>query len=147
MAVVSEDWKHLLAWQVVDPRIATIQEMLQAPIVFFNGHDAPEFSVQAKENLKAFVEQGGFIFADACCHNRAFDAGFKRLMKELFPDPGFELRPLPEDHPVWRSKHLLSPECTLSWASSTAAAQWSFILRKTFPATGTNRSAARPTRP
>ena len=51
VSIVSEDWKNLLAWQVVDPRIATIQEMLQAPIVFFNGHEAPEFSVQAKENL------------------------------------------------------------------------------------------------
>jgi hypothetical protein len=110
VSIVSEDWKSLLAWQVVDPRIATIQELLQAPIVFFNGHEAPDFSAQAKENLRAFVEQGGFIFADACCNSRAFDHGFKRLMRELFPEPGFELRPLSEDHPVWRSKHLLSPD-------------------------------------
>ena len=92
------------------PRTATIQEMLQAPIVFFNGHEVPDFSAQAKKNLKEFVEQGGFIFADACCGSRAFDAGFKRLMKELFPDPSIELKPLPDDHPVWRSKHLLSPD-------------------------------------
>ncbi len=110
VSIVAEDWKNLLAWQVVDPRTATIQEMLQAPIVFFNGHEVPDFSEQAKKNLKEFVEQGGFIFADACCGSRAFDAGFKRLMKELFPDPSIELKSLPDDHPVWRSKHLLSPE-------------------------------------
>jgi hypothetical protein len=110
VSIVSEDWKSLLAWQVVDPKSATIQEMLQAPIVFFNGHEVPDFSVQAKANLKAFVEQGGFIFADACCGSRAFDVGFKRLMKELFPDPSIELKALPEDHPVWRSKHLLAPD-------------------------------------
>jgi Domain of unknown function (DUF4159) len=110
VSIVSQDWKSLLAWQVVDPRIATIQEMLQAPIVFFNGHHAPEFSTPAKENLRAFVEQGGFIFADACCNSRDFDHGFRRLMQEVFPEPGFELKALPEDHPVWRSKHLLSPD-------------------------------------
>ena len=110
VSVVSEDWKSLLAWQVVDPRTATVQEMLMAPIVFFNGHEVPDFSIQAKANLKAFVEQGGFIFADACCGSRAFDQGFKRLMKELFPDPGVELKELPADHPVWRSKHLLAPD-------------------------------------
>ena len=110
VSLVAEDWKNLLAWQVVDPRTATIQELLQAPIAFITGHEAPEFSVQAKENLKLFVEQGGFIFADACCHSRAFDAGFKRLMRELFPDPSVELKALPDDHPVWRAKHLLGPD-------------------------------------
>ncbi len=38
--IVSHDWKHLLTWQVVDPHFATVQEMLQAPIIFFNGHSA-----------------------------------------------------------------------------------------------------------
>jgi Domain of unknown function (DUF4159) len=110
VSIVSADWKNLLTWQVVDPRSASVQDMLQAPIAFLNGHDAPDFSPQAKENLKAFVEQGGFIFADACCGSRAFDRGFKLLMKELFASDGLELKSLPRDHPVWRSKHLLSPD-------------------------------------
>ena len=109
VSIVSRDWKHLLTWQVVDPKNANLQEMLQAPIVFFNGHEAPDFSPQAKTNLHDFVEQGGFIFADACCGSRAFDQGFRRLMKELFPGEDFKLRLLPADHPVWRSRHLLSP--------------------------------------
>jgi hypothetical protein len=115
VSIVSTDWKNLLAWQVVDPRSASVQEMLQAPIVFFNGHEAPEFSPQAQENLKGFVQQGGFIFADACCGSRAFDRGFKLLMKQLFAEEGVELRPLSPDHPVWRAKHLLSPEVHPLW--------------------------------
>ena len=110
VSIVSSDWKNLLTWQVVDPRSASVQEMLQAPIAFFNGHDAPDFSPQAKENLKGFIDQGGFIFADACCGSRAFDRGFKLLMKELFASDGLELKALPRDHPVWRAKHLLSPD-------------------------------------
>ena len=70
--------RDLLTWQVVDPNTATVQDLLQAPIAFFNGHDAPEFSAVAKQNLREFVEQGGFIFADACCGSQEFDQGFKR---------------------------------------------------------------------
>ncbi len=115
VSIISHDWKNLLAWQVVNPKSATIQEMLQAPIVFFNGHEAPEFDAQAKQKLRDFVDQGGFILADACCGSRGFDEGFRRLMKELFPEDAFKLRLLPSDHPVWRSRHLLTPEVHPLW--------------------------------
>ncbi len=82
--------RHLLTWQVVDPGIASVPELLQAPIIFFNGHKAPEFSALARQNLREYVEQGGFIFAEACCGSREFDAGFKRLMKEIFPGRGLQ---------------------------------------------------------
>jgi len=110
VSIVSRDWKNLLTWQVVDPDIATVPEMLQAPIIFFNGHHAPEFTANAKRNIREYIEEGGFLFADACCGDPDFDRGFKLLMKEIFPEEEYRLRPLSEDHPVWRAKHLLSPE-------------------------------------
>ncbi len=113
--VVSQDWKSLLTWQVVDPNIASISEMLQAPIVFFNGHSPPEFSAIAKQNLRDYVEQGGFIFAEACCGSAEFDEGFKRLMKEVFPEEAYRLRPLSDEHPVWRARHLLAPDIHPLW--------------------------------
>src|SRR4051812_13587932 len=115
VSVVSRDWKSLLTWQVVDPAAAGVADLLQAPILFFNGHQAPEFNAIAQQNLREFVEEGGFIFADACCSSPAFDAGFKELMKKIFPDPEFKLRPLSEEHPVWRARHLLSPDAWPLW--------------------------------
>ena len=115
VGIVSRDWKNLLTWQVVDPAVATVADLLQAPIVFFNGHKVPEFNAMAKQNLRDYVEQGGFIFADACCGSQEFDAGFKQLMKELFPEEEFKLRPLSDDHPVWRAKHLLYPDVHPLW--------------------------------
>src|SRR5262249_47174751 len=112
---VSRDWKSLLTWQVVDPSLATLQDLLQAPILFFNGHHAPDFPAAARQNLHDFVEQGGFIFADACCGEREFDRGVHQLMKEGFPEPGYELKPLGESHPVWRARHVLSPEIHPLW--------------------------------
>ena len=113
--IVSHAWKNLLTWQVVDPNIASVSELLQAPIVYFNGHKPPSFTALARQNLREFVEQGGFIFAEACCGSREFDAGFKLLMKEVFPEEAFKLRPLSEDHPVWRAKHMLNPETRPLW--------------------------------
>jgi hypothetical protein len=115
VGIVSRDWRNLLTWQVVDPTQATVADLLQAPILFFNGHTAPEFSPVARDNLRQFIEQGGLIFADACCGDRDFDRGFRQLMKEVFPEEGFQLRPLPETHPVWRARHLLSPEIHPLW--------------------------------
>ncbi len=68
-------------------------------------------------------------------------------MKEIFPEEEYKLRPLPEDHPVWRAKHLLIPEHpSRSGASSTAAAPSSSTRRRTSPATGTSREHS-PTNP
>ena len=115
VAVVSRDWKNLLTWQIVDPAVANVADLLQAPILFFNGHLACDFNAQARQNLRDYVEQGGFIFADACCHSREFDDGFKQLMKQIFPEPEYRLKPLSDDHPVWRAKHLLTPGAYPLW--------------------------------
>jgi len=115
VGLVARDWKNLLTWQVVDPNVASVEDLLQAPIAFFNGHEAPEFTPEGKKALRDFVEQGGFIFAEACCGRAEFDRGFRALMKEVFPEPEYELHPLAEDHAVWRAKHLLLPDIHPLW--------------------------------
>ena len=115
VGVVSHEWKHLLTWQVVDPATATSQDMLQAPIAFFNGHDAPEFSARARQNLREFRRAGGLHLRRGLLRQHGFDRGFKQLMKEIFPEEEYRLRPLSPDHAVWRAKHLLSPEIHPLW--------------------------------
>ena len=118
---VSRDWKHLLTWQVIDPKTATVPDLLRAPILFLNGHKAPEFTAAEKTNLREYVEQGGVIFADACCSSPDFDTGFRALMKELFPDPSEPLRPLADDHPLWRARSLLNAEKVPLWGITRGA--------------------------
>ncbi len=115
VGVVSRDWKHLLTWQVVDPGSATVEDMLQAPIAYFNGHEFPTFSNSGKAKLREYVEQGGVIVAEACCGRENFDKGFKVLMREIFPEPDTELHPLAEDHAIWRSKYGLDPSTHPLW--------------------------------
>ena len=145
VSVVSRDWKSLLTWQVVDPAVASVADLLQAPIVFFNGHQAPEFNAMAQQNLREFVEQGGFLFADACCSSPEFDAGFKELMKKIFPEQEFKLQAPLRGAPGLAGQAPPDPRApTRSGASSTAAAPSSSTPPRTSPATGT-RPNARPT--
>jgi hypothetical protein len=110
VGAVSRDWNHLLTWQVVDPNYSRVEDLLQAPIAFINGHDVPEFTARGEKNLREFVEQGGFIFAEACCGKAEFDRGFRALMERIFPDPDYKLHPLASDHAVWRSRWPLTPQ-------------------------------------
>ncbi len=115
VGVISRDWKHLLTWQVVDPNFSTVEDLLQAPIAYINGHEFPVFSATARARLREFVEQGGVIVAEACCGKKEFDRGFRALMKEIFPEPELSLDPLADDHAIWRSKYRISPSKHPLW--------------------------------
>jgi hypothetical protein len=106
-----------LAWQVFDTRrlnirsnddiMALTADLLQSPIVYFNGHHAPRFTDVELKLLKQYVEQGGFIFAEACCGRHEFDEGFRALIHELFPDN--PLRKLPAEHAIWHAHAVVPP--------------------------------------
>src|SRR5262249_40521746 len=85
-----------------------VGDILQSPIVYFNGHQAPVFTSVEKKLLQQYVEQGGFVVAEACCGKAEFDAGFRKLMKELFPDN--PLQKLPAEHPIWRAHAIIPPD-------------------------------------
>ncbi len=85
------------------------------PDRIFQWSRCPRIRRPGRKNLQEFVEQGGFIFAEACCGYSDFDRGFRKLMKQVFPEPEYQLRRLPPDHPVWRARHLLSPEIHPLW--------------------------------
>jgi hypothetical protein len=110
VSAVAREWRVPLTWQIADLQRATVTDLLQAPILFINGRKGPELTASEKQNLREFAERGGVIFAEACCDSAQFDAGFKKLMQEMFPAKEDALRALPEDHPIWRARHLVSFE-------------------------------------
>lgn len=100
-----------LAWQAFDirgidandgaSRRKLAAELLQAPVVFLNGHD---FAPRGKEEevLKEFVENGGVIVAENCCgkdKHPKFDEDLRKMLLRIFPDS--KLEPLEPEHPVW----------------------------------------------
>ena len=70
-----------------DPKI------FDAPILYITGHETFRLSNAETQNLREYLNKGGFLMAEACCGRRAFNAAFVREMKKVFPNRS--LRPLP----------------------------------------------------
>ncbi len=108
-----------LAWQAYDPRrrnlsdpadqLAEVGVLVQSPVVYLNGHTNPALWIRdgRREVLKRYIEEGGFVLAEACCGDKEFADGFRELMREMFPDT--PLRKMPPEHAVWRSHADVSP--------------------------------------
>ncbi|MBX9583583.1 MAG: DUF4159 domain-containing protein [Gemmataceae bacterium] len=109
-----------LAWQAYDARKLVLDTddriadevgvLLQSPVVYLNGHGRIPFvgrrgdllNTQEKI-LQRYVDEGGFLLAEACCGDGEFAASFRELMARLFPNN--ELRPLPETHAIWTAHY------------------------------------------
>ena len=97
-AFISETWKQPLSWQVV--QLSTpMAELLHAPILYLNGHTAPKFTDDEINKLRDYVQQGGFIFAEACCGRKEFFVGIEDVLRRMYPDR--KLEPLPRDHLIY----------------------------------------------
>jgi hypothetical protein len=108
-----------LAWQIFDPRLADLSTearfndelstLLQSPILYLNGHEAPNLTSAQKRLFRRYIDEGGFVLAEACCGSPAFTEGFKKLLadKEVFGEEAV-LEPLAPTHAIW-SSHSLVP--------------------------------------
>jgi len=106
---VERAWQRPLAYQVIDIRRATVEELLETPVLFLSGSRPPQFTTEEKEKLRMYLDRGGFLFAEACCGGK-FDAGFRALVRELFPESEAQLRLLPPNHPVWYAEKPVAPD-------------------------------------
>lgn len=109
---IETQWHTKLSWQTINGKEATLDDLRETPVLFFSGRDDLNLNPQQKENLKKYVENGGFVFAEACqgdgCGSDVnFDKKFRNLMNELFP--ASQLSPLQADHPVWNANYRVVP--------------------------------------
>ena len=108
-----------VGWQVFDiraieaPGLQARQrlaaQLLQSPLVFFNGHTLAPRNKEA-EVLREYVNNGGFIFAENCCGAARFpkfEEDLKRLVRELFQGEA-KLEPLEKEHPIWTASGLFA---------------------------------------
>lgn len=107
---VEQRWHRDMTWQVIDIRNATADDFDQAPVLFLSGRDAPEFTDQQVAELREYIDRGGFLFAEDCCGDGNFDAGFKQLMARVFPEPEYRLYLLPPEHPIWHAEETIDPD-------------------------------------
>ncbi len=104
-------WDQKLTWQTVNSRLASVNDLLQSPVLVLSGTDSLNLSAKQKEVLQDYVTQGGFLFAWANqsedCEGAGFDEDFRKLMAELFPDS--PLTALDANHPIWFADRAVKP--------------------------------------
>lgn len=109
-ARVEKLWDLDLTWQVMNPESATVDDLLQAPVLFLSGSKSPELK-GTEQKMRDYLDRGGFLFAEACCLDGSrFEEGFRKFLDKVFPEKEYQLRRAGPEHPLWRVEELVSPE-------------------------------------
>lgn len=75
--------------------------LFEYPFVVFSGQEGFELSDEEKDNLKHYIQRGGFVLASAGCSNNAWGSSFENIITELFGEDA--LTPLDTDHPLFHT--------------------------------------------
>ncbi len=106
-----KDYPAGLSWHVLDTPNATLGDFQQAPVLWLSGKNAFDLGADAGPRLRRYIDEGGFIFAEACCPSSGeFDRRLRELVGEIFPEPEYRLHLLPPEHPAWHAEQLVPPE-------------------------------------
>ncbi len=93
------------------------EELFNYPFVMMTGEADFMFTQGERENLKHYLESGGFLLASAGCSSSAFDRAFRREMRNLFNEDALER--IPMDHALFRTVHVIE-EITLEHPAEPA---------------------------
>jgi len=74
--------------RLTDPAI------FNSPVIYMTGHESFELKLEEKIMLKKFLENGGFLFGEACCGRKGFDKSFRDMIRSVLPDKPLERIPL-----------------------------------------------------
>jgi hypothetical protein len=76
-------------------------EIFSFPLVIMTGEGSFQLQEPERENLRRFVEHGGFLLASAGCSSRDWDRSFRAEMARIFPQN--PLQALALSHPVFHT--------------------------------------------
>ena len=88
----------------ISRQIATVEagspQIFNYPYIYMTGHGNVVFSPQEAENLRRYLEGGGFLHVD---DNYGLNPYFRREIRKVFPE--LELVELPFSHPIYNQKY------------------------------------------
>jgi hypothetical protein len=80
---------------------ATDPALADYPLLYMHGRKNFRLSDAEVTALRTYLDQGGFLFADACCGEKQFDESFRTLVREVY---NRDLEPIPLDHALFHSE-------------------------------------------
>jgi hypothetical protein len=98
-------------------------------------HGRAEFHFEPAEltNLRFNLENGGLLFADACCGKEAFDKSFRKFAAELFPSRKLEDIPLDDILFSEKLNGVKLDENTIKCRTKAAGGEEAGLMRKMPP--------------
>ena len=95
-------YAHTAAGLDADPAYIAVDagsdQLFSFPVVFLTGHGNIAFSDRDVRNLRTYLQNGGFLYAD---DDYGMDRAFRREMKKVFPDQ--ELTELPFSYGLYHA--------------------------------------------
>ena len=77
------------------------KELFKIPFVIMTGESDFHLRKKEAENMKLYLESGGFMLVSAGCSNKDFSNAFKREIKRIFGPKA--LKPIPLSHVIFRT--------------------------------------------
>jgi hypothetical protein len=77
------------------------QEVYDFPMLIMTGEGAFELPEAERQNLRLYIQRGGFLLASAGCSSEDWDRSLRRELAKIFPDA--PLAPLEMTHPVFHT--------------------------------------------
>ena len=91
-------------FKVTEMRLAD-KAIFNAPIIYITGHEYFELPGNEIAQLRQYLENGGFLFAEACCGRKGFDTAFRRLMKQTLPK--HQMQVVPQTSSIYQYPHVI----------------------------------------
>lgn len=78
-------------------------EVYNFPMIIMNGEGEFTLLAQERDNLRRFIQRGGFLLASAGCSSKEWNQSFRREMATVFPEQS--LKTIGLDHLVFHTVH------------------------------------------
>lgn len=91
-------------------------EIYQTPLCIFTGKGTFTLTGTERQNLRRYLENGGFIYSSAGCSEELWNTSFKREIALALE--GYKLEPIPMSHEVFSTVHKID-KLTVRGAETT----------------------------
>ncbi len=80
-------------------------ELFEYPFVMMTGESSFFLTTKERDNLKRYLNSGGFLLASAGCSNKDWNRSFRAEMKKIFGEES--LGEIKMDHPVFKTVYTI----------------------------------------
>jgi hypothetical protein len=140
-----------MRWQVVEAD-ADVQLLLDAPVLYINGAKPLDLPEATWEKLREYTLRGGTLLFVPVRNSPSFVTSAREALEGLYADQRaesgdkyFQLRELPDDHPIYSAHREVrgGPARFPAWGVSDGVRELAVVLRCDLPSAWQSRSEVR----